>query len=85
VASAESGLADREFVNAVLVQCGDGSAKVAIMHYLDGMSQVEIAEVLGITRRTVFNRLRKIARIAEELLHPVPRTAAGTDASKEGK
>jgi len=85
VASAESGLADREFVNAVLVQCGDGSAKVAIMHYLDGMSQVEIAEVLGITRRTVFNRLRKIARIAEELLHSVPRTAAGTDASKEGK
>ena len=38
------------------------------MHYLDGMSQVEIAQVLGITRRTVFNRLRKLARIADELL-----------------
>jgi Mn-dependent DtxR family transcriptional regulator len=32
------------------------------------MSQVEIAEVLGITRRTVFNRLRKLARIARDLL-----------------
>ena len=76
VASAESGLADREFVNAVLVKCGEGSAKVAIMHYLDGMSQVEIADVLGITRRTVFNRLRKIARIAEDLLNATPRHGA---------
>jgi RNA polymerase sigma-70 factor, ECF subfamily len=79
VGSAESGLADREFVNAVLDQCGEGSAQVAIMHYLDGMSQVEVAEVLGITRRTVFNRLRKIARIAGDLLHSVP----SPDALKE--
>jgi len=79
VGSAESSLADREFVSAVLDQCGEGSAQVAIMHYLDGMSQVEVAEVLGITRRTVFNRLRKIARIAGDLLHSVPHP----DASKE--
>ena len=76
VNSAESGLADREFVNAVLDRCGEGGAKVAVMHYLDGMSQVEIAEVLGITRRTVFNRLRKLSRIAGDLLHAVPRPAA---------
>jgi RNA polymerase sigma-70 factor (ECF subfamily) len=75
VNSAESGLADREFVTAVMERCGEGGAKVAVMHYLDGMSQVEIAEVLGITRRTVFNRLRKVSRIAEELLHAVPRPA----------
>jgi len=76
--SAESGLADREFVEIVLARCGEGGAQVAIMHYLDGMSQVEVAQVLGITRRTVFNRLRKVARIATELLragpaHPSPR------------
>jgi RNA polymerase sigma-70 factor (ECF subfamily) len=81
VGSAESGLADREFVNAVLDRCGEGGAQVAIMHYLDGMSQVEIAEVLGITRRTVFNRLRKLARIAGDLLRVAPRSPA----SKEGK
>jgi RNA polymerase sigma-70 factor (ECF subfamily) len=79
VSSAESGLADREFVNAVLDRCGEGSAKVAIMHYLDGMSQVEIAEVLGITRRTVFNRLRKLSRIAGDLLHAVPRPSAAKE------
>ena len=76
VSSAESGLADREFVNAVLERCGEGGAKVAIMHYLDGMSQVEIAEVLGITRRTVFNRLRKLSRIAGDLLNAGPRPEA---------
>jgi len=72
--SAESGLADREFVEIVLERCGEGGARVAIMHYLDGMSQVEIAEVLGITRRTVFNRLRKLARVAGELLRAGPRS-----------
>ncbi len=81
VGSAEAGLADREFVNAVLDRCGEGGAQVAIMHYLDGMSQVEIAEVLGITRRTVFNRLRKLARVAGDLLRAAPRASA----SKEGK
>ena len=75
VSSAEAGLADREFVLAVMEKCGEGGAQVAIMHYLDGMSQVEVAEVLGITRRTVFNRLRKMARIADELLHSKPRRA----------
>ena len=52
----------------VLERCGEGGARVAVMRYLDGMSQVEIAQVLGITRRTVFNRLRKLARVADELL-----------------
>jgi RNA polymerase sigma-70 factor (ECF subfamily) len=84
VNSSESGLADREFVKAVMDRCGEGGAKVAVMHYLDGMSQVEVAEVLGITRRTVFNRLRKISRIAEELLHAGPRADGTREGKKEG-
>lgn len=63
---------DREFVGAVLDRCGDAGATVAIMHYVDGMSQVEIASILGITRRTVFNRLRKVERIAHDLLGTQP-------------
>jgi RNA polymerase sigma-70 factor (ECF subfamily) len=70
--------ADREFVLAVLARCGEGGAKVAIMHYIEGMSQVEIAEVLGITRRTVFNRLRKMAGIARDLLSCRGNRAANT-------
>jgi RNA polymerase sigma-70 factor (ECF subfamily) len=77
--SAEAGLADREFVEIVLERCGEGGAQVAVMHYLDGMSQVEIAQVLGITRRTVFNRLRKLARVAEELLRGRSRPPAGKE------
>jgi len=67
--SAEAGLASREFVHAVLARCKDGDAQVAIMHYLDGIPQVEVAQLLGITRRSVFNRLRKLSRIADELLN----------------
>ncbi len=63
-----SGFADREFILALLARCGEDGAQVAIMHYVEGMSQVEIAEVLGITRKTVFNRLRKMAFIARALL-----------------
>jgi RNA polymerase sigma-70 factor (ECF subfamily) len=63
---------DREFVGAVLDRCGDAGATVAIMHYVDGMSQVEIASILGITRRTVFNRLKKVERIAHDLLGTQP-------------
>jgi RNA polymerase sigma-70 factor, ECF subfamily len=66
--SAEPSLASREFIHAVLARCKDGDAQVAIMHYLDGTPQVEVAELLGITRRTVFNRLHKVSRIANELL-----------------
>ena len=60
--------ADREFIFAVLARCGEGGAQVAIMHYVEGMSQIEIAEALGITRKTVFNRLRRMSRIARVLL-----------------
>jgi RNA polymerase sigma-70 factor (ECF subfamily) len=66
--SAEASLASREFVQAVLARCKEGDAQVAIMHYLDGIPQVEVAQLLGITRRSVFNRLRKLSRVANELL-----------------
>jgi RNA polymerase sigma-70 factor, ECF subfamily len=78
VGSAESGLVAREFVLEVLQRCGEKGTEVAIMHYLDGMSQVEIAAALGISRRSVFNRLRKVAHSAEELLHSAPRSQAAT-------
>jgi len=68
VGSAEGWHADREFVAAVLDRCGEAGATVAVMHYVHGMSQVEIAESLGITRRTVFSRLRKLAQVGRDLL-----------------
>lgn len=63
-----SEFANREFIRALLARCGEDRAQVAIMHYVEEMSQIEIAEVLGITRKTVFNRLRSMACIARDFL-----------------
>jgi RNA polymerase sigma factor (sigma-70 family) len=68
--SAESDLASRDFIQVLMARCKAGDARVAILHYLDGMPQVEIARILGITRRSVFNRLRKLKRMANELTAP---------------
>ena len=68
--SPERGHADRQFVVALLDRCDDVGAAIAVMHYVDGMTQVEVADVLSITRRTVFNRLRKLESLAAELLRP---------------
>ena len=73
--SPESDLASRELVQALLAHCKVGDARVAVLHYLDGMPQVEIAKILGITRRSVFNRLRKLKRIASELGSESPKEA----------
>jgi RNA polymerase sigma-70 factor, ECF subfamily len=69
-ASIEGDHAARQFVSALLDRTDETGAAVAVMHYIDGMSQVEIAETLGITRRTVFNRLRKLEALAARLLAP---------------
>lgn len=61
---------DREFVRLLLEQCDETAVAVALMHFVDGMTQVEVAATLGITRRTVYNRIRRIERLAAELLEP---------------
>jgi RNA polymerase sigma-70 factor (ECF subfamily) len=67
-ASSDDEQAARQFATAVLARTDETGAAIAVLHHLDGLSQVEIAETLGITRRTVFNRLRKLKQAAEELL-----------------
>ena len=68
--SPERGHADRQFAAALLDRCDETAAAIAVMHYVDGMTQVEVAAVLSITRRTVFNRLRKLESLAIEMLRP---------------
>jgi RNA polymerase sigma-70 factor, ECF subfamily len=60
---------DRQFVRLLLDRVDETGGAIAVMHFVDGMSQVEIAATLGITRRTVFNRLKQLERLAKELLH----------------
>ena len=61
---------DREFVRLLLEQCDETAVAVALMHFVDGMTQVEVAATLGITRRTVYNRIRKIEKLAADMLEP---------------
>lgn len=65
---AAASVGDRQFARLLLERCDDRSAEIAIMHYIDGMTQVEVAATLGITRRTVFNRLKRIEALAASLL-----------------
>ncbi|HXI55404.1 MAG TPA: sigma-70 family RNA polymerase sigma factor [Polyangia bacterium] len=66
--SPERGHVDRQFALAILARCDETSAAIAVLHYIDGMNQSEVADVLSITRRTVFNRLRKLESMALALL-----------------
>jgi DNA-directed RNA polymerase specialized sigma24 family protein len=62
------GHADRQFVRMLLDRVDATGGSIAVMHFVDGMTQVEIAATLGITRRTVFNRLKQLERLAKALL-----------------
>jgi RNA polymerase sigma-70 factor (ECF subfamily) len=62
------GHADRQFVRMLLDRVDATGGSIAVMHFVDGMTQVEIAATLGITRRTVFNRLKALEKLAKALL-----------------
>jgi RNA polymerase sigma-70 factor (ECF subfamily) len=59
--SPEQGLADRDLVIRLLRRVPRQLAAVAWMHHVEGMRQGEVARVLGISRRTVVNRLGAFA------------------------
>src|SRR5436190_17832505 len=76
-AGRQPGLDDRELVQLLLDRCDETAVGVAVMHFIDGMTQVEVAKTLGITRRTVYNRIRQIERLAGSLLEdPAPALSA---------
>jgi RNA polymerase sigma-70 factor, ECF subfamily len=68
---------DRQFVRVLLDHCDETASQIALLYFVDGLTQVEVAATLGITRRTVFNRLRQIERLAAELLEPRQPRAGG--------
>jgi RNA polymerase sigma-70 factor (ECF subfamily) len=56
----------REEIAELLGEFDGTSAKIAVFAHLDRMTQDEIATVMGLSRRTVGKRLKKIARAAGE-------------------
>jgi RNA polymerase sigma-70 factor (ECF subfamily) len=54
-------LADRDLVRHIVEQVPEKLRAVAFLHHVDGLEQAEVAAVLGISRRTVVNRLAEFA------------------------
>lgn len=71
---------DGEIVIRFLERFDDRLKQVAVLHYLDGMTQEEIAVATGWSRQTVIKKLAFLAERAEKLratlLAPSPETKA---------
>jgi RNA polymerase sigma-70 factor, ECF subfamily len=61
-------LADRELVRKLLTRAAPREAEAAALHYFNGLAQGEVAEVLGVARRTVVKRLSAFVARSRELL-----------------
>jgi RNA polymerase sigma-70 factor (ECF subfamily) len=68
VASVEQLLADRDLVARMIARAPEKVRVVVWLHHVDGLDQGEVAEVLGVSRRTVVNRLADFAALAERLV-----------------
>jgi RNA polymerase sigma-70 factor (ECF subfamily) len=66
-ANIEGALADRDFASRLIERVPEKVRVVAWLHYVDGMDQEEVARVMGITRRTVFNRIEAFRESADKL------------------
>jgi RNA polymerase sigma factor (sigma-70 family) len=58
---------ERDYARTLLAGVGSRTAAVGVMHFVHGMNQQEIAAELGMSRRSIFNHLRKLEERAAEL------------------
>lgn len=58
---------DRQAAHVLLQQFDERTSLIAVYHLVDGMTQEEIAQALGITRRTVYTHLTRFLERAKEL------------------
>ncbi len=54
----------RIFLDELWSQLDDDLAMIAVYHYVDGMPHHEIARVMGVSRRTIGNRLADLTSLA---------------------
>jgi len=66
--SPEGCQANRNYLRVLFEKCDAITASIAVMYFVHGMNQVEVAKSLNISRRTVFNHLRRLERNATQLL-----------------
>jgi len=58
-ASPEGDMLDRETAMKLIRRAPEKLQEVAVLYYVDGMEQEQVANALGISRRTVINRLQE--------------------------
>src|SRR5207249_1569619 len=66
--NAELAYANRDLAARLVDRAAEKVRSVAWLHYVDGFDQQEVANVLGISRRTVVNRLSDFDRNAQKFL-----------------
>jgi RNA polymerase sigma-70 factor (ECF subfamily) len=64
----ESLLVDRAVVASLVAEAPEELGVVAWLHYRDGFEQAEIAEIVGVSRRTVASRLAEFLRRARKMV-----------------
>jgi RNA polymerase sigma-70 factor (ECF subfamily) len=69
----EERLANRDLASRLIREAPEQVRTAAWLYHVDGMDQAEVAEVLGVSRRTVVNYLSNFARHAKKF---VSRSAA---------
>ena len=69
----EERLANRDLASRLIREAPEQVRTAAWLYHVDGMDQAEVAEVLGVSRRTVVNYLANFARHAKKF---VSRSAA---------
>ena len=65
----EPALLDRELALKLVSRAPEKLRMPAILYYVDGFEQRQIAEALGVSRRTVVNRLNDFLETSRRFLH----------------
>jgi RNA polymerase sigma-70 factor (ECF subfamily) len=60
--------ADRDLARRVVARADARDRVIAWLYHVDGLEQEEVARVLGVSRRTVFNRLQSFADNARKFV-----------------
>lgn len=67
-ASLAAALEDRDLAASLLARFDARTGLIAVYHLVDGMTQEEIADALGVTRRTVYTHLTRFLEQARALV-----------------
>jgi len=66
-AVAEPAYMERQFVEKLLQRSPMRDLEIAVLHWIDGMTQVEIASTLSLSRRAVYAGLKRVEALAIEI------------------